>query len=114
MTLDEFTDITMVVLEEQGIATYAPTLVVNDVIQVIQGIPDDMDHRIAIQDFIRRMGMEGTELVFGVKSSPSEVTTGSLSPQGPAFQLISRIARGYTVAAMDSCEWWTLNNGTSH
>ena len=114
MTLDEFTDITMVVLEEQGIATYAPTLVVNDVIQVIQGIPDDMDHRIAIQDFIKRMGMEGTGLIFGVKSSPTEVTTGSFSPEGSTFQLISRTPRGFTVAAADSCEWWTFNGGTSH
>ena len=114
MTLDEFTDITMVVLEEQGIATFAPTLVVNDVIQVIQGIPDELNHRIAIQDFIGRAGMEGAELIFGVKSSPTEVTTGSLSPQGSSFQLISRIARGYTVAALDSCEWWTLNDGTNH
>ena len=114
MTLDEFTDITMLVLEEQGIATYAPTLVVQEVIQVVQGIPDDMDHRIAIQDVIIRAGLEGTELIFGVKSGPTEVTTGSYSPQGSTFQLISRMPRGYTVAAVDSCEWWTLNSGTSH
>ena len=82
MTLDEFTDITMLVLEEQGIASYAPTLVVRDVIQVIQGIPDDMDPRIAIQDVIRRAGLEGTELIFGVQSGPIEVTTGCSSPRG--------------------------------
>ncbi len=114
MTLDEFTDITMVVLEEQGIATYAPTLVVEGVIQVVQGIPGDMDHRIAIQDFILRAGLDATELLFGVKSGPIEVTTGRYSPQGSTFQLISRIPQGYTVAAMDTCDWWTLNNSTSH
>ena len=114
MTLDEFTDITMVVLEEQGIATYAPTLVVEDVIQVVQGIPGDMDHRIAIQDFIRRMGLEATDLLFAVKSGPTEVTTGSYSPQGSTFQLISRISRGYTVAPMVTCDWWTLNGGRNH
>ena len=114
MTLDEFTDITMMVLEEQGIASYAPTLVVQDVIQVVQGIPSDMDHRIAIQDFIQRMGLDATELLFAVKSGPTEVTTGSYSPQGSTFQLISRVPQGYTVAAMDTCDWWTLNNSTSH
>ena len=114
MTLDEFTDITMVVLEEQGIATYAPTLVVEGVIQVVQGIPGDMDHRIAIQDFIRRMGLDATELLFAVKSGPIEVTTGHYSPQGSTFQLISRVPQGYTVASMVTCDWWTLNNSTSH
>ena len=37
MNLDEFTDITMAILEDQGTQTYAPTLVVRDVIQVVQG-----------------------------------------------------------------------------
>jgi hypothetical protein len=114
MTLDEFTDITMLVLEEHGIATYAPTLVVDGMIQVVQGIPGNMDHRMAIQDFIRRMGLDTTELLFGVKSGPIEVTTGSYSPQGSTFQLISRMPQGYTVAATDTCDWWTLNGGTSH
>ncbi len=114
MTLDEFTDITMLVLEEQGIASYAPTLVVQDMIQVVQGIPRDMDHRIALQDFIRRMGLDVTELLFAVKSGPIEVTTGSYSPQGSTFQIISRMPQGYTVAALDTCDWWTLNSGRSH
>ncbi len=114
MTLDEFTDITMVVLEEQGIAHYAPTLVVQDTVQVVQGIPGNMDPRIAIQDFIQRMGLNATELLFAVRSGPIEVTTGSYSPQGSTFQLISRRPQGYTVAAMDTCDWWTLNSGTSH
>ena len=114
MTLDEFTDVTMVVLEEQGIASYAPTLVVQGMIQVVEGIPSDMDHRIALQDFIQRMGLKESEFLFAVKSGPIEVTTGSYSPKGSTFQLISRIPQGYTVAAMDSCEWWTLNSGRNH
>ena len=114
MTLDDFTDITMVVLEEQGIASYAPTLVVQGMIQVVEGIPGDMDHRIALQDFIQRMGLEATDLLFAVKSGPIEVTTGHYSPQGSTFQRISRTPQGYTLAALESCDWWTLNGGSNH
>ncbi|MBL0312033.1 MAG: hypothetical protein IPP78_04800 [Holophagaceae bacterium] len=114
MTLDEFTDITMMVLEEQGIASYAPTLVAQGMIQVVQGIPEEMDQRDAIQDVIRRASLGGEEILFAVKSGPGEVTTGSYSPQGSTFQLISRMPQGYTVAALDSCDWWTLDSGTSH
>ena len=114
MTLDDFTDITMVVLEEQGIASYAPTLVVQETIQVVRGIPEGLDHREAIQDVIRRAGLEGTDLLFGVKSGPAEVTTGRYSPEGSTFQLISQVPRGFTVAPLESCDWWTLDDGPSH
>ena len=114
MTLDDFTDITMAVLEAQGLQTYAPTLVVQGVLQVVQGIPQDLDHREAIQQVIQRAGLEGTDLLFGVRSGPGEVTTGHQSQEGVTFQRISRQGKGYTVAPMEVCEWWTLDGRTSH
>ena len=39
MDLAEFTQITLAVLEDQGTAAYAPTIIAGETVQVIQGIP---------------------------------------------------------------------------
>jgi len=112
MNLAEFTHITISVLEEQGIETYAPTLVVGEAIQVIQGIPEDLDHREAILQVIQQMGIQQGEFLFGVRSGPREVTTGHHGPHGTHFAVISGLAQGFTLSHPEHCPWWGL--GTDH
>jgi hypothetical protein len=106
MDLDEFTHLTITVLEEQDISTYAPTLIIGEQVQVIQGIPEGMDHRVALQDVIRRMGLQHAEFLFGVRSGPREVTTGQQSHQGTRFRVISSLSQGFSLTSLDHCPWW--------
>lgn len=106
MDLDEFTHLTITVLEGQAIATYAPTLIIGEQVQVIQGIPEGVDHREAIQDVVRRMGLQHAEFLFGVRSGPREVTTGHQGPTGTQFRVISSLAQGYSLSSLDHCAWW--------
>ncbi len=111
MNLEEFTHITVTVLEEQRVATYAPTLIVDEEVRVIQGIPEGLDHREALQDVVRRMGLQEAEFLFGLRTAPHEVTTGHHSPVGIQIQRISEMGKGYTISEVEECPWW--NQGGS-
>lgn len=111
MDLEEFTHITLTVLEEEGAAAYAPTLIAGDAVQVIQGIPEGLDHREAIQEMAHRLGLEQAEFYFGVRSGPGEITTGFHSLEGTRFQRISQLHTGFVVSDLELCPWWTLGQG---
>lgn len=111
MDLQEFTHITLTVLEDQGADAYAPTIIAGDAVQVIQGIPEGMDQREALQETILRLGLEQADFFFGVRSGPGEVTTGHHTPVGTRFQLISAMRQGFVVSDPGSCLWWTLDQG---
>ena len=101
MDLQKFTHITLAVLEDQGAAAYAPTIIAGETVQVIQGIPEGMDHRDALQETAVRLGLEQSEFFFGVRSGPGEITTGFHSPAGDTFQRISEMRQGFVVSDLE-------------
>ncbi|MBI4913824.1 MAG: hypothetical protein HY823_13905 [Acidobacteria bacterium] len=109
MDLDEFTHITLAVASENGFASYAPTLIVGEQVQVIQGIPEGLDHREALQDVIRRTGLEGSDFLFGVRSGPGEITTGHHLGGATLFMRILELQQGFTLQPTPECAWWTLD-----
>ena len=112
MTLEEFAGITIKVIREDGMADYLPTLAYPDTqkIRAIQGIPDDVDHREAIQNVVRRSGDEKREFFFGVRSAPGRITTGHFRPgQVTEFMDIVETSDGYSTVAVDTCEWWKVS-----
>ncbi len=111
MDLQEFTHITLAVLEDQGAEAYAPTIIAGETVQVIQGIPEGMDPREALQETVLRLGLEQPEFFFGVRSGPGEVTTGFHTAVGTRFQLISAMRQGFVVSDLATCAWWTLDQG---
>ncbi len=111
MDLDEFTHITLAVLEEEGAATYAPTIIAGESVQVIQGIPEGLDHRAALQQTIQRLGLGQSDFYFGVKSGPGEVTTGHHTVVSTEFQRISEMKTGFVISDLEDCGWWTLGEG---
>ena len=111
MDLQAFTHITLTVLEEQGAAAYAPTIIAGEAVQVIQGIPEGLDHREALQETILRLGLGQSEFFFGVRSGPGEVTTGFHTPACTQFQRISEMRQGFVVSDLAHCPWWTLGQG---
>lgn len=111
MDLTEFTHLTLAVLEDQGLAAYAPTIVADETVQVIQGIPPGIDQRVALQETVLRLGLEQSDFYFGVKSGPGEVTTGFHTLVGTRFQRISQLHQGFMVSDLADCSWWTLDGG---
>ena len=111
MDLQEFTQMTLAVLEDQGTAAYAPTIIADDTVQVIQGIPEGLDHRAALQETILRLGLEQSDFFFGVKSGPGEITTGFHTVAQTHFQRISEMRQGFVVSQLEDCTWWTLGQG---
>jgi hypothetical protein len=111
MDLQEFTHITLTVLEEQGAASYAPTLIAGETVQVIQGIPAGIDHRDALQETVLRLGLEHAEFFFGVRSGPHEITTGYHTLACTRSQRISELHKGFVVSELEDCAWWTLGEG---
>lgn len=114
MDLEEFTHITLAVAEEHGVATYAPTLILNEQVQVIQGIPEGIPHREAIQTVIHQHGLDNQEYFFGVRSGPQEITTGHHTSQGTQFMRISALQKGFMVSDLEDCAWWMPMSGSSH
>ena len=111
MDLTEFTHLTLAVLEDQGTESYAPTIIAGDAVQVIQGIPEVMDDREALQETLLRLGLQQSEYYFGVRSGPGEVTTGHHDLAGTRFQRISQMQQGFMVTDLADCPWWTLDGG---
>jgi hypothetical protein len=111
MDLQEFTHITLAVLEDHGTAAYAPTIIAEEIVQVIQNIPEGLDHRTALQETILRLGLEQSEFFFGVKSGPGEVTTGFHTAVSTQSQRISEMQKGFVVSELEDCTWWTLGQG---
>ena len=111
MDLQEFTQLTLAVLEDQGTAVYAPTIIADDTVQVIQGIPEGLDHRAALQETVLRLGLQQSNFVFGVKSGPGEITTGFHTAVETQFQRISELRQGFVVSDLADCAWWTLGQG---
>ena len=108
MDLQDFTHLTLAVLEESGVAAYAPTIIAGDAVQVLQGIPPSVDHRAALQEAVLRLGLAHSEFLFAVRSGPGEVTTGLHTALGTEFQRISEMRQGFVVSELAQCPWWTL------
>ncbi|HJW33561.1 MAG TPA: hypothetical protein VJ505_09385 [Holophagaceae bacterium] len=111
MNLEEFTHITLAVVEEQQDESYAPTLIVGDEVRIINGIPEGLDHRTAIQDVVRRLGLMDYEFLFGLRTGPHEVTTGHHTPLGIQIQRITELGKGYSISEVEECPWWDLHVG---
>ena len=111
MDLQEFTQLTVAVLEEHGTAAYAPTIIADDTVQVLQGIPEGLDHRAALQETVLRLGLEQSDFFFGVRSGPGEITTGFHTAVDLKVQCISELQKGFVITDLKDCPWWTLGQG---
>lgn len=96
MTLQDFSVITIKVIQKNSFADYLPTLVLPDIkkVRVIDGIPSQTDHRKVVQNIVRRTGHRKKEFFFGVKSGPSEITVGHHRPGRPTEFMIIKKTNG--------------------
>ena len=111
MNLETFSQATVNVIREDGISLYLPTILLTESqsFRVIEGIPVTVDHRVAIQNVIRRSGYERSEFFFGVRSAPQEITIGHHFPGQPTkFMIITESTDGYSSNRLETCEWWNV------
>jgi len=111
MTLQDFAATTITVIQENGIEGYLPTLLFPDTkeIRVIEGIPEEIDHREAVQNVVRRSGYDKQEFMFGVNSAPGEIILGHYRPgQSAEFMKITEAKNGYATCPLAQCSWWKI------
>lgn len=78
-------------------------------VRAIQGIPDGVDHREAIQIVIRRSGDEKREFSFGVHSAPGRIVTAHFrSGKTTEFMEIFGTSDGYSTVTVETCECWKV------
>jgi hypothetical protein len=112
MTLQDFAEMTINVIREDGFDGYLPTFVLPDTqeVRVIQGIPTEVDHRDAVQNVARRSAYETREFFFGVLSAPQRITIGHLRPGQPSeYMEITETPDGYSANPLASCDWWRMS-----
>lgn len=111
MNLESFAKSTIEVIKEDGIDEYLPTIVLSAIneFRVIEGIPDEVDHKEAIQNVVRRSGYQDQEFFFGVLSSSGVITVGHYRPgQVTKFMKITKAGDDYKAAASEGAEWWKI------
>jgi hypothetical protein len=111
MTLESFANSTIEVIKEDGIDEYLPTIVLSAInqVRVIEGIPDEVDHKEAIQNVVRRSGYQDQEFFFGVLSSSGVITVGHYRPgQVTKFMKITMAGDDYKATVLEGSEWWKV------
>jgi len=107
-SLPQFIRATINALHANGIDHYLPTIAVEDDFYVIEGIPDDVDHRKALQDTIAHDGLMEQDFLFAVRSGDNEVTIGEHFAGELEFVIIRKLDDGYCHAPLAVCAWWDV------
>ncbi|MDX1952543.1 MAG: hypothetical protein SFY81_10175 [Verrucomicrobiota bacterium] len=113
MTLQEFAEVTIEVLKDDGLEEYLPTVAFPKTreLRVISDIPEDLDHREAIQNLLQRGDFQKTEFFFGVRSGPNQVTIGHSRPNFlTKFLLIQGSGKTFKILPSSHCSWWKLDD----
>jgi hypothetical protein len=111
MTLDSLATVTINVIRKDGIAQYMPTIVLSATheVVVVDGVPADVDHRVAVQNVVRRSGYDTTEFFFAVRSARDTITLGHFRPGVPTkFLAIVQKGKDYSTAPITGHDWWTI------
>lgn len=107
-TIEQFAQATVNVVGDTPIGEYVPTFALDGEVLVLEGIPEDIDHREAIQDHAKHNGWNGADFLFGVRSGENEITVGLYSPSGSEFALLRWVDESVHLQAIDRPGWWWL------
>ena len=90
MTLRDFVEMTIEAASGSGWSEYLPTVALPTVreIRVLEGIPDGVDHREALVEYVVRNAWGDRELFFGVRSGPDEIAANRPSASNLAWSTV--------------------------
>jgi hypothetical protein len=115
MTLDSFMENTVAFLAEHGAEDYLPTILPvgqpGKPLMLIRGIPEQIDHRDALQQVIRDTGLLAGEFFFCVRSGADELVGGRYTPRATEFFAIRQSGGKFFAGRIPGCEWWRLSPG---
>ena len=109
LTFAQYICMTMLMLTSDGIAAHLPTLVVSDdhLVNVLEGIPAEVDQREALQDWIIGCGVPSSFL-FGVRSGLNEVTIGRCTSPKCEFVSIAEHDGRFETSSVAAPLWWHI------
>ena len=115
LTLSGFIQTTLEVLQDNGIDTYLPTIIPlgspGKPVICIKGIPEEVDHRDAIQQVILEAGLNDSEFFFCVRNAENELVGGHYRESGTDFFGIRKSPLGYVSIPAPACDWWHIRKG---
>ena len=107
-SIAQFIRATITASHASGLENFLPTIAVEDDFYVVEGIPDDLDHRKALQDTIVRDDLMQQDFLFAVRSGDNEVTVGEHFDGELDFFVIRKLDDGFHHAPLAVCEWWDV------
>lgn len=110
ITLSQFADMTVRILEDGGVEEYLPTLVLSldRSILTLDGVPSDVDQRNALQEWIVKQG-NPPEYLFAVRGGDNELTIGRRNGDDYEFLLIYKNGDGFEARSGSKPDWWYLS-----
>lgn len=113
LTLQEFIETTLEVLESTGMEKYLPTLIPfgseEGPLMLIEGIPADVDPREALQEVVRLGEFNNSTFFFCVRAAVDELVGGLYSPAGTEFFAIRESSKGFLAGRVPACDWWRVH-----
>jgi len=104
LTLDDFANITRKIVNTAGLDGFLPTFVVDQHIRVIEGIPNDIDQRVALKDMLKDFA--GKEIFFAVASGAGEITLGRVGGHSDEFAIMRVAGNGSEITRESRPLWW--------
>lgn len=110
ISLLAFTETTRDIAVADGFIDYLPTICDEEEVVVVEGIPDEVDHREGVQNMAQRRGLLGKEFLFGVLSGEDEITTGHVTRVGASFMAVRMVEGQVQIHEQPQPAWWRFGN----
>ena len=108
MEFEEFVEATCTILEEDGFASFLPTLWVGDEILVVEGIPESVSDTDALNDMGPEQGLGELGSFFAVRTEPELVVAGECRADGWHFVQICPSSQGLAVTRAARPAWFRV------
>ena len=112
ISLEGFIENTMEFLEKHGADDFLPTIIPmcqpERPLMLIRGIPEEVDHRDAIQQVITDSGLQDFEFYFCVKSGEDELIGGRYTPTLTEFFAIRKSGEKFIAGRIPAVSWWLV------
>ena len=108
MEFGEFVEATCAILEEDGFASFLPTLWVRDEILVVEGIPESVSDTDALNEMGAGQGLGELGSFFAVSAGQELVVAGERQAGGWHFVQIQPSSEGLSVVQAARPEWFRV------
>ena len=108
MEFEEFIEATCTILEEDGFASFLPTLWVGEEILVVDGIPESVSDTDALNDMGPEHGLGELGSFFAVRTEPEVVVAGECRAEGWRFMQIRPGNEGLAVTPVARPAWFRV------